>query len=132
MRHASNQSGASNMRLTLPQEHKSWEDWAVFALGGALLLSPILDSSGLSPLAITNLVIVGFAIMAVAVSELILPERWDARTTLILGVWMIIAPYVIGYVGRLGFWHGVIGALIAVLSAFELWQDLGHNDASDA
>jgi hypothetical protein len=116
------------LRFSLPYEHKSWEDWAVFALGGALLLTPIVDSSGLTALGITNLVIVGFAVMAVAVSELILPERWDARATLVLGVWTIFAPFVFGYVGQLGFWHGVIGSLIAVLSAFELWQEIGRND----
>jgi hypothetical protein len=116
------------LHLTLPQEHKSWEDWAVFALGGALLLSPLVDSNGLTPLAISNLIIVGFAVMAVAVSELMLAERWDARATLALGVWMIVAPFVIGYGGQLGFWHGVIGALIAALSAFELWQDFGRTD----
>ena len=116
------------LRLTLPHEHKAWEDWAVFALGGAVLLSPIMDNTALTPLVVANLVVVGFLIMAVAISELMLAERWDARMTLALGVWLVLAPYVIGYAGKLGFWHAVIGALIAVLSAFELWQDLGRKE----
>jgi SPW repeat len=115
-------------RLTVLHEHKSWEDWAVFALGGALLLSPVFDGIALSPLAIANVVVVGFAVMAVAVSELMLAERWDARVTLALGVWMILAPYLLGYAGKLGIWHGVIGALIALLAAYELWQDFGQKD----
>jgi hypothetical protein len=115
-------------RLTLPHEHKSWEDWAVFALGGALLVSPVMDSIALTPLVITNIVVVGFAVMAVAVSELMLAERWDARMTLALGVWMMLAPYIIGYAGKLGFWHGIIGALIAALAVFELWQDIGQKN----
>jgi hypothetical protein len=93
-----------------------------------LLLSPLLDSSALSPLVVSNLVVVGFAVMAVAISELMLAERWDARVTLALGVWTMIAPYLVGYGGKLAFWHQVIGALIAVLSAFELWQDFGRKD----
>jgi hypothetical protein len=111
------------------RDHKSWEDWAVFALGGAILLSPLIDSSGLTPLVLANLVIVGFVVMAVAVSELMLAERWDARITGVLGVWMMIAPYVIGYAGKLGFWHGVIGCSIAVLSAYELWQDFDRKES---
>ena len=114
--------------LIFSREHKSWEDWAVFALGVALLFSPMLDSGALSPLAVTNIVIVGFAVMAVAISELMLAERWDARTSLALGVWTIVAPFMLGYGGKLAFWHGVIGASITVLSAFELWQDAGRKD----
>ena len=37
-------------------------------------------------------------------------------------------PYVIGYAGKLAFWHQIIGVLIAVLSAYELWQDVGRKD----
>lgn len=114
--------------LIFSREHKSWEDWAVFALGGALLFSPILDSSALSPLVVTHIVIVGFAVMAVAISELMLPERWDARMSLALGVWTMVAPYILGYGGKIAFWHGVIGAMITVLSAFELWQDAGRKE----
>jgi hypothetical protein len=108
------------------REHKSWEDWAVLALGAVLLLSPIADSSTLTPLIVSNVVIVGFAVMAVAISELMLAERWDARVTFALGVWMIFAPYVIGYGGKLGLWHSIVGGLTAMLSAFELWQDFGR------
>jgi hypothetical protein len=112
--------------LIFSRDHKSWEDWAVFALGAALLLSPVMDNSALTPLVVSNLVVVGFAVMAVAISELMLAERWDARVTLALGVWTIIAPYLVGYGGKLAFWHQVIGALIAALSALELWQDFGR------
>ena len=114
--------------LLFSRDHKSWEDWAVFALGAALLLSPVLDNSSLSPLVVSNLVVVGFAVMAVAISELMLAERWDARMSLVLGVWTIVAPYVIGYTGKLAFWHQIIGVLIAVLSAYQLWQDFGRKD----
>lgn len=114
--------------LIFSRVHKSWEDWAVFALGGALLFSPMLDSSALSPLVVSNIVIVGFAVMAVAISEMMLAERWDARMSLGLGVWTIVAPYLLGYGGKLAFWHVVIGALIAVLSMFELWQDAARKD----
>jgi hypothetical protein len=116
----------------VPREHKSWEDWLVLALGGALLLSPVMDDASLPPLVIANVVVVGFAVMVAAVSELMLAQRWDARLTLVLGVWMMAAPYVIGYGGNLGVTHGVIGALIAVLAAVELWQDFSHTDSDPA
>jgi hypothetical protein len=108
------------------REHKSWEDWAVFGLGAALLLTPIADSAALTPLVVSNVVIVGFAVMAVAISELMLAEHWDARVSLALGVWMIFAPYTLGYGGKLAFWHGIIGGLILAMSMFELWQDFGR------
>jgi SPW repeat len=110
------------------REHKSWEDWAVLALGAALLLSPTTDNAALTPLIVANVVIVGFVVMAVAVSELMLAEHWDARVSFALGVWMIFAPYVIGYSGKMAFWHGVIGGMIAAISAFELWQDFGRTE----
>jgi SPW repeat len=106
-------------------EHKAWEDWAVFGLGTAWLLSPAIDESALSPLVIANVVVVGVLVLALAVSELMLVERWDSRATLVLGIWMMLAPSAIGYPGsgKLAFWHVLIGALVALIAALELWQD---------
>jgi xanthine/uracil permease len=106
-------------------EHKSWEDWTVFGLGTAWLLSPIIDETAISPIVVANVVLVGIVLLALAVSELMLPERWDARATIGLGVWMMLAPSIIGYPGngKLAFWHVLIGALVAMIAALELWQD---------
>lgn len=105
--------------------HKSWEDWAVFAFGATLIMSPAFDPASLTPLVLLNSIVVGFLILCLAISELSLVERWDEQANLALGVWMIVAPLVLGYseVGTLWFWHMVIGAAVALIALLELWQD---------
>ena len=41
------------------------------------------------------------------------------------GVWLMASPFVFGdsAAGVLRFWHFVLGALVAILSIFEFWQE---------
>jgi SPW repeat len=105
--------------------HRSWEDWIIFGLGMALIVSPALDPAHAAPLVLLNTIVVGFLVMCLAMSELALVERWDEWANLVFGVWTMIAPVVLGYAGAgtLWLWQIVIGAAIVAVSALELWQD---------
>ena len=105
--------------------HKSWEDWAILGLGAALIVSPALDPAVPTPLVVLNVIVVGFLILCLAISELSLIERWDEWGNLLLGAWMIVAPSALGYLGgsTLGVWHMAIGAAVALLALLEIWQD---------
>jgi SPW repeat len=110
--------------------HKSWEDWIILGLGAALIVSPAFDSVTRTPLVLLNAIMVGFLILCLAISELSLIEQWDEWVSLVLGIWMIVAPSALGYVGTgiLWFWHMAIGAIVALLALLELWQDWSLSD----
>jgi SPW repeat len=121
-------------RLDQISVHKSWEDWTILVLGAALVVSPAFDPGSISPLVLMNAIVVGFLILCLALSELVLIERWDERANCALGVWMIVAPAALGYFasGTLWFWHMAIGAAVTLLALLELWQDWGLSDVEMA
>ena len=112
-------------RLDLMKVHKSWEDWTALALGAVLIVSPAFDPAQLTPLVLLNAIVVGFFIVCLAMSELSLIERWEERAYLVCGVWMMLAPFMLGYLGSgtLWIWHMAIGATVVLLAVLELWQD---------
>lgn len=114
-------------RLDQFSVHKYWEDWTILILGSALVVSPAFDPGSISPLVIMNAIVVGFLIVCLALSELLLIERWDERANFALGVWTIVAPAALGYFGSgtLWVWHMAIGGAVALLALLELWQDRG-------
>lgn len=105
------------------KDHRAWEDWAIFALGGLTALSPVFSVGPNHPLALFNAVVVGFLIMTVAMSELSLIERWGERCVVAAGIWLVLSPVLLGYGGLIAWLHSGIGVLVACLGALELWQD---------
>jgi hypothetical protein len=57
-------------------------------------------------------------------------QRWEEICQLVLGLWLIASPYVLGYsaAGSLRFWHSTLGGLVILLAALELWQDWNRSD----
>lgn len=111
-------------------EHKSWEDMATLFLGFVLMISPWIVSQTTSGDAIANAGILGFFLILLAGFEMSRLHRWEEVATLLLGLWMIVSPYALGYeaITPLATVHQAIGALVSVLAVLQLWQDWGHTD----
>jgi len=110
--------------------HRSWEDWTMMGFGALIVISPWLtpgDTSTFSQTIVLNAVIVGLVVCALAALEMLALERWEEAIGFICGIWMIAAPFVLGYAGSgmLRFWHFGLGALVAIFAAMEFWQDTG-------
>lgn len=103
--------------------HRAWEDWLAMCLGALVILSPAIDPGSATPTALLNGVVVGFLVICLAMSELILIERWEEGAEVALGAWLVASPSLLGYGGWLGSCHMILGVLIAVLAALEYWQD---------
>ncbi|WP_274629759.1 SPW repeat domain-containing protein [Arvimicrobium flavum] len=114
-------------------EHRRWEDILAMALGALIVLSPwILATPMFSGMAgstqvVFNAVLTGALIIAAGGLELFSRQRWEEMLALICGVWLIVAPYALGYVGTLRGWHMALGAAVTILAVFELWQDQGRS-----
>jgi hypothetical protein len=70
-----------------------------------------------------NAWIVGAAIALVALGALVAFTQWEEWANLILGVWAVLAPWLLGFggVAYATYAHVIIGLVVAVLAAVELW-----------
>lgn len=102
-----------------------WQDWACMALGVLLAASPWLLGYADREDAMLNAVLSGFLVAALAALSLTLLDRWEAYLTLMLGLWLILSPWLLRFdnVDRVKFAHLAIGAFILVIAAQEIWQN---------
>jgi len=105
-------------------EKTHWEDWAILALGVWLALSPLFMPYGsLTDAAAWNSYIVGGAAAIFAVSTITSIEKWADWVNLLLGVWLVGAPFALGFYAaqEVAAWnHIVVGILIAASAIWAL------------
>src|SRR5215467_4682065 len=90
-------------------------------LGVALLASPWIFSFP-KGVASQNAVISGIIIAAISIAALAAFTVWEEWLNLIVGVWALVSPWVLGFAGTTAMHvHIVIGLIVAVLAAFEIW-----------
>ena len=97
-------------------------DMANLVLGAFLFFSPWLfefDSGAES----INAYISGIAIVALSIAALTAFAVWEEWLNLIVGLWVIVSPWVFGFAASsAAMTVGVlVGILVAALAAIELW-----------
>jgi hypothetical protein len=96
-------------------------DVANLILGAILFLSPWMfgfDAGRASE----NANIAGIAIAALAIAALAAFAIWEEWLNLIVGLWTLVSPWVLGFQGTTAMTvHVVIGAAVAIIAAIELW-----------
>jgi hypothetical protein len=76
---------------------KHWQDPVNAVLGAWLVLSPwALGFSG-DAVAMGNFVVVGALLVAAALGAIFLPRAWEEWTESVLGLWLVVSPWLIGY-----------------------------------
>jgi O-antigen/teichoic acid export membrane protein len=110
--------------------HRHWQDWFGIALGVMIALSPWLTGQTNSQLVVWVTIAAGTWVVQFAALQLFDLERSEEVGLLICGVWLVASPFVLGYAdtGTLMNWHVVLGALVVLLAALELWQDRKLSD----
>lgn len=110
--------------------HRTWEEWCGMALGIMIVLSPWFGTRPDHGEVIINAMIVGILVFGVAQLEYLALQRWEEAGALVLGIWLIVSPFVFDYAGSgaLPSWHVVLGGLVAALAVLELWQDWRLSD----
>ena len=102
---------------------KKTQDWILAILAAILFLSPWLvgyQSSMANWCAWISAVIIGFLAMTASFTE---AEQWEEWTTALFGVWLIVAPWFLGFTAdanvRMIFWP--IGILVVLVSLWAEW-----------
>jgi hypothetical protein len=110
--------------------HRSWEDWVSMLLGVLIGFSPWLAEQQDNPAVTGNALLVGLLILGFAQLTYVSLQRWEETGEIALGLWLVASPFIFDYAeaGMLQYWHFILGAIVALLAALELWQDWTLSD----
>jgi SPW repeat len=106
---------------------RNWKRKEIFDLcklccAAVLFASPwMLDLAGRPA---WNLWVCGYAMVTIALADLIAEADWEPRTSLYLGAWLLTAPWILGFSQDVAatFVHLAGGGISSLLSAAELWS----------
>jgi SPW repeat len=93
-------------------------------LGLCLVFAPSALGFTSEIAATRNAWIVGAAIALIALGALFAFREWEEWVNLALGVWAILAPWLLGFatVAAALYAHVIIGLIVGVLAALDLWM----------
>ncbi|MBR1120808.1 SPW repeat protein [Bradyrhizobium lablabi] len=123
--------------LSFFKTHRTWEDWLGMALGVLIVLSPWFPTQAPHEMVdaersfiVLNTFTVGLLVFGLAQLEYVALQRWEEVAEILLGLWLIVSPYIFGYweEGMLRLWHTTLGGLVVLLAGFQLWQDWDLNE----
>jgi hypothetical protein len=115
--------------------HRTWEDWCGMVLGALIVASPWFPiqehlAIGGQQMIIVNTVAIGLVVFGLSQLEYVALQRWEEVATIVVGLWLIVSPYMLGYSGEgfLRVYHTSLGAVAVVLGVLQLWQDWDLSD----
>ena len=117
--------------------HRPWEDWFGMLLGVLIIVSPWFPAQASHDVVdadrsymILNTFVIGMLVLGLAQLEYVALQRWEEGAEIVLGLWLIASPFVFGYSGDhiLTVWQAMLGGLVALLGALQLWQDWNLSD----
>ncbi len=77
-----------------------WQDWVNLVFGIWLFIAPfVLGFAGLTAAA-WNSYILGIGVAVFALIALVQPQVWEEWINLVLGIWLIVSPFLLGYAGE--------------------------------
>lgn len=91
-----------------------WQDWFNVIIGGWLIVAPLIGIGQPDGTEAVNAWISGGLVILFSVWALARPEKWEEWVNLALGLWIMAAPFVLGFSdSTLAAWnHVVVGVII--------------------
>lgn len=97
--------------------NQRWQDWTIILLGVYLVLAPFLGIGVVTGAAAVNSYLIGTAVVVIALFATVRPEIWEEYINLAFGLWLIAAPFVLGFTNLVApTWNQIIVGLL--ISAF--------------
>ncbi len=94
-------------------EQQRWQDWMNVLLGLWLVAAPLVGIGVSSDAAALNSYLTGSAVAILAIAALIRPQPWEEYTNLALGLWLIVAPFALGFTDLGGpMWNQLVVGLL--------------------
>jgi hypothetical protein len=113
----------------------NWQDWANLVLAIWLFISPWVLAFGAGganapaggatnagPVAAWDAWVLGVLVFLVALSAIGRMEFWQEWINLLLGIWLFVAPWALGFtqLGGAAWNHWIVGVLVFILAAWNL------------
>lgn len=110
-------------------DRKEWQEGVTVLLGMWILISPMVLGFAPSQREVTwNLWAVGVVLLIVAAGRAAaqVPKVWQEAANLILGIWLMLSPWVLGFATHSGGRNSTIvaGLVIAALALWALLEDI--------
>ena len=108
---------------------KHWQDPVNALVGLWLIASPWVLSFQSDRNALANACIVGILLIATAVGAIFVPRAWEEWTETALGVWLMVAPWVLGFSALQAARVSTVasGAVVAILALWILTTDKDYS-----
>ncbi|MBX4897240.1 SPW repeat protein [Rhizobium bangladeshense] len=116
------------MLKSLSSNNRTAFDIVNIVAGLGLFISPWLFGFAAEASAAWNAWIVGAAITVIAVAALYAFYEAEEWCNLVLGIWAVIAPWILGFSAVIAaMWaHVIVGLIVAVLAAGSIWFSHNH------
>lgn len=100
----------------------------ILLAGLVLFIAPWVPALAMTGAAAWNAWIVGAAVALIAAVALYESATWEGWAFVVLGVWAIVAPWLIGFSAATAalYAHIVLGLIVAVAAAYMLWARNGQ------
>lgn len=97
-----------------------WQDRANLMLGGWLILAPFIGIGANLDVAAWNSSASGAVVAVFAIVAIARPQLWEEWLNLMVGLWLIVAPFALSYTHQPGpMWNQIIVGLLIGVDA--LW-----------
>src|SRR5574337_94369 len=108
---------------------KHWQDPLNALLGAWMVLSPWVLGFQHQMAPTVSGVIVGLALIAASLGAVFVPRVWEEWSQAVLGIWMIISPWMLGFSSQMDVMRSaVVSGIVALVLA--LWVLLTDKDYS--
>lgn len=104
---------------------KHWQDPVNAIVGVWLIVSPWVLSFQGDMGALANAEIVGVLLIAAALGAILVPHAWEEWTEAVLGMWLAVSPWMLGFYGHQGATASAFvgGLVVTVLALWVLMTD---------
>lgn len=108
---------------------KRWQDPVNMLLGLWLFVSPWALQYAVNEVAAWNAYVLGVAVVLFAAVAMYMPKVWEEMVNLLLGVWMIVAPFVLRFSSETTTTANavIVGALIIAFAIWAMFNDAQFN-----
>lgn len=104
---------------------KHWQDGVTLLVGIWVATSAWVLGYGDVDMAMFNGVVIGVALIAAAAGAILLPRAWEEWTELVLGLWLAVSPWLLGYADTIAARNNAVisGLLVLGLAFWVLMTD---------
>lgn len=103
-----------------------WQDWFNLVLAVWLFIAPYVAFEARDDMAAWNAYICGVVVAIFAIAALRRPQVWEEWLNLVVGVWLIVAPFALGFSDQpAATWNQIIVGLL--IGGDALWAALQYS-----